>query len=58
MQTASKELARLAAEPQEVVGQFKCEGSGASESHITAKLARDSQLASLTVMPSATARFQ
>jgi len=60
-QTAAGELARMAAELQKVVGQFKYDGigggAGASEPPTTAKLARDSYLASRAKpQPGTTAR--
>jgi methyl-accepting chemotaxis protein len=61
-QKAAQELARMAAELQRLVGQFKFDGStggaGASEPRTTAKLARDSYLASRAKsQPGATARL-
>jgi methyl-accepting chemotaxis protein len=62
-QRAAQELARMATELQGLVGQFKYDGSGggapASEPHGTAKLARDSYLASRAKSePGATARLR
>lgn len=62
-QTAAQELARMAAELQRLVGQFKFDGigtsTGATEVRATPKLVREAQLASRTKSPApATTRLQ
>jgi len=62
-QTAAQELARMAAELQRLVGQFKFgdagSGAGAAEVHLTPKQVRDAQLASRAKTPAGvTTRLQ
>jgi len=62
-QTAAQELARMAAELQRLVAQFKFEeagsGAGTAQAHSTAKQVREAQLASrVKSQPGVTARLQ